>query len=236
MDTRNYKLDHKIKVRPDDLVTNLHEYDLDLVSNHIYLSGIDRGYDLGDPGEPGVDFLLANRFMKNMNLCMRVNPDKPLVIHMKTCGGDWNEGIAIYDMIKAYPFPVTILNYTHARSMSSLILQAANKRVMMPNSYFMYHDGLYYVDGTVKAVRSNIEFDRRTEETMLNIYADSMKKFGKFKGQTDIKIKNYLRNQMDKKEDVFLTAGEAIQHGFADEIFDSNWAKLTEYTEEQLER
>jgi len=33
-----------------------------------------------------------------------------------------------------------------------------------------------------------------------------------------------------------MTAKEAIEYGLADEIFDANWPKLTEYTQEQLER
>ena len=139
----NHKLDKKIKAKSDDHVWHVHEYDVDLQSNHIYLMGME-SYAAGHEeaiGEPGVEYSMANRFIRNLNICMRANPDKPVVIHMKTCGGDWTEGMAIYDAIKSCPMPVTILNYTHARSMSSLILQAANKRVMMPHSYFMYHDG-----------------------------------------------------------------------------------------------
>lgn len=236
MDTRNYKLDHKLRVKSEDPIYHFHEYDIDIASNHIYLVGIDRGYDIVGQAEPGVDYFMVNRFIKNMNLCMRANPDKPLVIHMKTCGGDWNEGIAIYDMIKSYPFPVTILNYTHARSMSSVILQAANKRIMMPNSHFMFHDGTYAIDGTYKLVQSTIAFDKRTEKKMLDIYIESMQIQGKFKGQTSPKIRNWLRSQMDKKEDVYLTAEESIIYGFADEIFDSNWSNLTQYTDDQLKR
>jgi ATP-dependent protease ClpP protease subunit len=41
---------------------------------------------------------------------------------------------------------------------------------------------------------------------------------------------------MDKKEDVYLTAEDAVKYGLADEIFDYNWLSLTNYTEKQLER
>lgn len=237
MDTRNYKLDHKLKIKSEDLIYHSHEYDLDITSNHIYLTGIDRGYEVTDYGEePGVDFMMAARFIRNLNLCMRANPEKPLVIHMKTCGGSWTEGMAIYDAIKSYPFAVTILNYTHARSMSSLIFQAANKRVMMPHSYFMFHDGTYSVSGTMKLAQSSIDFDRKNTDVMLGIYAVEMSKAGEKKGQSVSSIKSWLRREMDKKEDVFLSSSETVALGLADEIFDSNWSSLTQYTKEQLER
>jgi len=228
----NYKIDHNIKLKQVniDLMFHLHEYDIDLVSNHIYLMGVDRGYDFGvGESEPGVDYVLSKRFIKNINMCMRVNPLKPIIIHLKSCGGIWEEGMAIYDAIKSCPSKVTILNYTHARSMSSIILQAADKRVMMPNSHFMIHDGEYSTSGTVKQVRSALDFDKRTEFTMIDIYAQQMKLKGKFEGQPLIKIKKWLRDQMDKKEDVFMSAEETVKNGLADEIFDYNWENLSLY-------
>jgi len=38
---------------------------------------------------------------------------------------------------------------------------------------------------------------------------------------------------MDKKEDVYLTAVEAVNLGFADEIF-SSWDTIYDYTDQQL--
>lgn len=230
MISEQYKLDHKLKIKSEDLLFHLHEFDVDLISNHIYLMGVDRGYEITQDGaEPGIDYVIAKRFIKNINMCMRVNPNKPILIHMKTCGGLWEEGMAIYDAIKSCPSPVIILNYTHARSMSSIILQAADKRVMMPNSHFMFHDGTYGIDGTVKQVRSSLEFDRINSITMLNIYAEKMNEKGEFKGKGLVKIRKWLRDQMDKKEDVFLSSQKAVDLGFADEIFNCDWSALTKY-------
>lgn len=234
-ETRNYKLDHKLKAKSDDPLHHLHEYDIDLKSNHIYLFGVESYlHEYGE--EPGIEYIIANRFIRNFNFLMRVNPNIPILIHMKTNGGYWEEGMAIYDTIRSCPWPVTILNYTHARSMSSIIFQAASKRVMMPHSSFLFHDGTLSVEGTVKQVNSSIEFNKIADETMLQIYARMMHEQGEFKGQGLKKIKNWLRSQMDKKEDVYLTAEETIRYGLADEIFDYDWAKLTQYTKEQLER
>ncbi len=234
----NYNIDHTLKAKSEDPLYHLHEYDVDLKSNHIYLMGIE-SYNQGnglDGQEPGIEYIIANRFIRNFNLLMRVNPNVPILVHMKTNGGFWEEGMAIYDTIKSCPWYVTILNYTHARSMSSIIFQAANKRVMMPNSSFMFHDGTFGIEGTQKQVYSAVQFNKIADKTMLDIYSNMMNINGEFKGQGITKIKTWLRGQMDRKEDVYLTAPEAVKLGLADEVFNYDWASLTSYNEEQQSR
>lgn len=232
---RNHKLDHKLNIKTEDLIKNIHDNDVDIKSNHVYLMGIE-SYEMPDQAEPGIEYIMANRFIRNINICMRVNPKKPIVVHMKSGGGYYGQGMAIYDTIRACPCPITILNYTEASSMTSIILQAANKRVMMPHSHFMFHDGSLVVDGTMKQVKSALNFEKRSETIMMNIYSACMHEHGVYANKPYKTIKAWLRNQMDKKEDVYLTAEEAVKYGFADEIFDYNWANLTKYTQKQLDR
>lgn len=239
-EAKNYKLDHRIKIKgkTEYLFNHIHDYDVDPESNHIYLFAADRGYEVQPDGEePGIDFYIANRFIRNMNLCMRINPNKSILIHMKTDGGDWHEGMAIYDTIRACPVGVTILNYTHASSMSSIIFQAANKRVMMPNSTFMFHAGMMTIEGTHKQVYYTMAFYKKSFDLMLDIYSRRMKEPGcKFSNKSLTWIKKWLKEQIDKKEDVYLTAKETVELGLADEVFDYDWSRLTEYTEQQLNR
>ena len=230
----SHKIDRLVRYLADDPIYQIHEFNIDLKANHIYLTGI-HDYIISnfeDPREePGVEYAMASRFIKNLNILMRKS-NNPILIHMKTNGGDWQEGIAIYDAIKACPNRVTILNYTHARSMSSIIFQAADKRVMMPNSVFMFHEGNTEFSGTIKQFRSMFDEDKYAREVMLNIYIESLKEVGSMSSKTKPQIRRWLIDQMDKKEDVFLTAQQAVGYGFADEIFgeDGNydWKKLIE--------
>lgn len=207
---------------------DVQQYGVDLKNNEIYLFGED-SYIIGATAdgtyEPGVEYVMANKFIKNINLCRLKNSTKPLLIHMKTSGGDWNEGMAIYDAIKSHPSHVTIINYTHARSMSSLIFSAADKRVMMPHSYFMFHLGTYGIQAEYQTAVSNVEFDKKNEEIMIETYAEVMNDSGKFKGKGLDFIKKWIRKEMAYKGDVFFDAQEAVQYGLADEIFD-NWTKI----------
>jgi ATP-dependent protease ClpP protease subunit len=217
--------------------SDVHEYGLDRDEFLIYLQGVEEWTAGEEEGEPGVEYRMANRFIKNLDMLSGINPEKPITVSMKTCGGDWAEGMAMYDAIIAAPNPVTIINYSHARSMSSIIFQAANKRIMMPHSTFMFHEGTLASAGSWKSVMSDIEFVKHADDQMHNVYINAMKRtpHGKMKTWSRKRIKEWLKDQMDRKEDVYLLAGDAIKYGFADEIF-TDWHSVTQYTDWQLER
>ena len=219
-------------------IEEIFDYGLDTEHFTIYLQGVeDNTYsDPEDVMEPGVEFRMANRFIRGLDVLEGMDGDRPITVSMKTCGGMWEEGMAIYDALMATSNPITIVNYTWARSMSSIIFQAANKRVMMPHSTFLYHQGTYATSGTVKQVKTDIGFNmERTKQEMLDIYIDAMKRNGKASKWGRDRIQGHLTAQMDLKEDVNLTAEEAIEWGFADEIF-VDWPTCTTYTRAQKGR
>lgn len=213
-----------------DAIRDVHEWNIDVRQFAIHLTGEIRTYDNNEiPDEPGVEYQMSARLIKNVQILSDLDSTRPILIHMKTCGGDWMEGMAIYDVLKYASNPIVILNYTHARSMSSIILQAADKRVMMPHSHFMFHDGTMMLSGTYRGFMSNVEWAKKERPIMLDIYASRMKERGKFSKNAKVDIIKKLDDQMLKKEDVFLTAQESVSWGLADSIFDGNWQKLTKY-------
>lgn len=235
-EVRDHQLDKRTKYRQDDPMYYIYNHDVDIRGNEIYLTSVDRGYEAVEDlegGEIGVDYVMASRFIRNIRTCAKHNSTQDLLIHQMSCGGDWNFGMAIYDAIRAYPNRVTILAYAHARSMSSIILQAANKRVLMPHTSFMFHLGSYADHGTQKEVESNMEFYRKTTPRMIEIYAARMKESGKYSTRTLAWIKRWIKDRMNEKENVWLSAKQAVELGLADEVFDYNWARLTEYTDAQ---
>ena len=201
----------------------LHDYSIDPQSREIYISGEPQSAESGS--EPGVEFQMAARLIKNLRFLTSTGLD-PIIIHLKTCGGYWEEGIAMFDALCMCPCPITILSYTHARSMSSIILQAADYRVLMPNSYFLFHMGTHFTSGTAQEVFSQIDWAKHTMKVMLTIYAAEMQQKGFLKGKSLKVIREFLQDQMDKKTDVFLTPTQAVSYGLADAVFDGNWAKL----------
>lgn len=206
-----------------------HEWNLNTRLFRVYLFGEVKTYHASDEdfNEPGVEYQMASRFIKNLDILSEINPSRPILIRMKTCGGYWEEGMAIYNAIKFCPNKIVVLSETHARSMSSLILQAADKRVLMPDSYFMIHDGTTAHNGTVKQFQSFADFERRVVgPRMLDIYVDVLKNKGKHSRKSREHIQSMLRELMDQREDVYFTAEEAVDYGFADEVFDGDWERL----------
>jgi len=201
------------------LLDDIHSNCINPKTREVWLHSVDTsgpGYD-GD--EVGVEHLMAVRFAKNMHFLKSQSKTKPVTIYMSTCGGFFEQGIFIYDTIMSMPFPVTIVNCTHARSMSSIILQAADWRIMLPNSLFMFHWGTVSADGHAITVYSEVDYTRKIQDKkMIDIYVESCKNGDMFKNKTENQIRTVLENQMNKRGDVYLTAEESIEWGFADEI------------------
>lgn len=206
----------------------VHTHGLDLAAREIWLTPSDE-YIAGAidtiPSDPGVDYTMATRFLKNLHILMNTDKDS-ILIHMKTFGGDWDQGMAIYDAINSCPNYITIVNYTAARSMSSIIFSAADRRVMMPHSKFMFHQGSQGFDGTAKQFLTEAEQAKEMDNQMLEVYSGVMGKSREWAKKSPADRKKWLREQMDRKEEVYLTPKDAIKHGFADEIFDGNWDGL----------
>lgn len=211
----------------------IHEYDIDPEKREIYLFGREEFViSCGTEeflGEPGIDYTIANRFIRNLRMLQGLS-DEPILIHMKTCGGDWIEGMAIYQAILACPNYVTVLNYSHARSMSSLILQAADWRAMLPYSTFMFHDGTYSFDGSVKQMLTEHVQAKIVAVQMMDIYLDKAEESEFFAGKSRRQIEIWMRHEMDKKEEVYLPAKLTVAMNFADIVFgidgQYDWTKL----------
>jgi ATP-dependent protease ClpP protease subunit len=172
-------------------------------------------------GEVGVGFHMAQRFIKNLDYLNSLNTNE-ITVKMQNCGGCWNHGMAMYDAMYNSPAPVTIMMYAHSRSMSSIIPQAATKRIIMPNCDFMVHYGSYGDYGDLREVQSAMDHYKRTNKTMIDIYAKRCVEgpFAKEKNMTEIKMYNYIKKQIDEKTAWWLTAKEAVYYGFMDEVYD----------------
>ncbi len=236
MQKRREKINLKYNINIDDVHKN------NIITNpgkwtQIFLSQAENYANIDDFTPPGVEYIMLDKFVKNMAIAESTNPRMPIIIRMQTTGGHWDEGMAIYDTIKTSSSLVAILNYESACSMSSIIFLAGDKRVMMPNSYFMFHDGSLRLSGTIKQVESAFEFEKRViMPTMWDIYARALKEQGKYKDWPEEKIIEMLHDIRDKKDETYLTAKQAVEWGFADEIFDGDWKSLTKYTNQQRQR
>lgn len=201
------------------IIYDLHEYGIYPPTREIYLHRLVHT-ESGDDGDgSGIDYRSATRFIKNLRLLDQQNSD-PILIHMQSRGGDWNDGMAIYDAIRAARSYVTILAYAHARSMTSIILQSADQRVLMPNCIFLAHQGFISIEDRVEPALIELEQLKIQNETMLNIYTERCVD-GKFFKKTEMnekQVKSFIRKKIAETIDWVLSAKEAVNIGFADGI------------------
>ena len=202
-----------------DPIGEIHTYGTDAKNREVYLHGCHGTFE----EDPGVEYRMATTFIKNIRSLDIIN-NQPIVVHMHSVGGNWSDGMAIYDAISLCRSHVAILTYGQAESMSSIILQAADLRVMMPNAYFMAHYGSSGYDGDYLSVQNASKFEQVMTDTMINIYAEKCIE-GKFfrehyKSPTLDRVKGYLKRKL-KSGDWYLNAHEAVYYGFADGVIAS---------------
>jgi ATP-dependent Clp protease, protease subunit len=185
--------------------------------------------------EDGIDWTCANTFIKNLLLLNSMN-HMPILVHQCTCGGEWNYGIAIYDAIVASPSPIGLIAHAHARSMSSIIPQAAKRRVIMPNADFMIHFGQAGYEGDSRSFVAEARTIDRLDTRMLDIYASKCSRgpFFRRNKYSKEKIREYLRQRMNEIREWYMTASEAVDKGFMDGIIGSPGFKTYEDIRKQL--
>jgi len=138
--------------------------------------------------------------------------------------------MAIYDAIKACPCQITLLAYAHARSMSSIIPQAADVRVMMPSADFLIHNGtLGFGECNYQSVVSEVEWAKKSTDVMLDIYVEKCRdgQFFKRDNMDDKQIRGWLEKQMAYRQEVYFTAKQAVDLGFMDAVLgDENYESI----------
>ena len=86
-----------------DLLYDLHNYGANIDTREIFL----HNYYSSDDDNPGVEYKMSNNFLKNIR-ALEIKSDRPIVIHMQSVGGEWSDGMAIYDAIsmsRSFDYP-----------------------------------------------------------------------------------------------------------------------------------
>lgn len=210
-----------MRANDKDILHDLHNYSANIDGREIFLHS---SFSSDDNENPGVEYKMSNTLIKNIRL-LEGQSSQPIWIHMHSIGGHWSDGMAIYDTISMCKSYVTIIVYGQAESMSSVILQAADNRLMTPNSYFMSHYGSTEVMGDYLSVINAVDYERRVASTMFDIYARRCvdgqffkDKFGK--KPSEKQVRQFLIRKL-KSGDWYLNAEEAVYYGFADGIITS---------------
>lgn len=201
-----------------DEIDNFFEHGLDLGNRTIYLGSASYG---DDGTETGVDFLMTEKLIKGLHVLETTAPngDKPITIIMNNIGGDVIHGMAIYDAIKACKNHVTIKVFGNVMSMGGYILQAADTRLLAPNSVFMFHAGYDgYTTNHPDIIKRWVEFHKDKFSPILNnILLTAINNKRILNEEKMMTMKEFEKHNL---LDTILLASEAVEWGFADALID----------------
>lgn len=192
------------KLNRDD-VEHFIENDLYIPTRTIYIGPM-------DAEDVEVNAIMAERAIKNIHI-LDSKSDDPIDIILFSYGGDVTAGMAIYDAIRICRSFVTVKVFGCANSMGSIILQAADNRLMSRNSEMMIHYGeAGYASNHPKTIDNEHKRAKEYDVWMKNMYLAKIKE----------KKPRFQMKQLDKllNFDSYFTPEKAIEYGLVDSIME----------------
>ncbi len=159
---------------------------------------------ISDNIERGDEGYSSDSFRAALESCMNQGAEE-IVINVNSGGGDVIEALAIFDGIKALDLPTTSRIYGLAASAATIICLACDKVVMNQSALMMLHEPRVCTTGTLAEMESNLVIFSKMRDRIIGIYADKT-------GIPPEEIVSLIAS------DYWLTAAEALEKGFVDEV------------------
>jgi ATP-dependent Clp protease protease subunit len=145
---------------------------------------------------------------KRMNAALRSIGAKDVTVKMNSPGGSVFEGFSIYNELRQHKAKVTVEVMGIAASAAAYIAMAGDEIKMGLGSFIMVHNAWGGVIGNRNDLAEAIETLGKIDAAQMDI----------FEARTGLP-----RDQIEKYMDAetFFTAKDAVEKGFADEVFDA---------------
>lgn len=191
---------------------DIHENNINVKGRIIYLHQVDH--------EDSVSFKTVPGLIKNLDYLNRVGKGPITIKMLSVDGGDIGPGISAYSAIRSSKSKVNIECSGFTASCGTIILQAANTRLISDDGSYMVHFGSISLSADVTAAQSILASNALWKSQMLNIYANRCinGEFFKSRKYSLTRVKGYLNTKFKNHGDLYLDAGEFLAYGFADKI------------------
>lgn len=160
---------------------------------------------------------------KSVNECIatltswsRLDGAVPIEVIFNSPGGSVVDGMALYDFLqdlRAAGHHITTTASGIAASMAGILLQAGDTRRMGKEAWVLIHQASFGTSGSFGSVEDTMEWVRKVQERILDIFAARAKSSGA--------EKPYSRAQFKKnweRKDWWLSSDECLTHGVVDEV------------------
>lgn len=133
----------------------------------------------------------------------------PVTVRMNSSGGDAMEGMAIHNLLKQYQGEVTVIIDGGALSAASLIAMAGDNVQIAENALLMLHDPYQWAQGNPQELRRAADTLEKYVEAVATSYASKT-------GLSLERVRELMSNE------TWLTAPEALELGFVDEVIQAS--------------
>lgn len=134
---------------------------------------------------------------------------KDIEINLNSLGGDVNDALVMHDILKLHKYQ-TVVNLLGANASASTVVAMGGKKVnISKNGLFLIHNAWTSAIGNSEELKKQADELDKIDNILVEIY----------KNKTN-KRRDEIRKQMAKEE--WMTAQEAKDWGFADEIIETN--------------
>ena len=136
---------------------------------------------------------------------LRAIGDRPVEVQINSPGGDMFEGIAIYNVLREHPQPVTIKVMGMAASAASVIAMAGDTVEIGAASFIMIHNCWVLAMGNRHDMQETADFLAPFDSAMADVYAARS-------GKTAAECAKWM------DAETFMSGSQAIERGFADAL------------------
>ncbi len=181
-------------------------------------------YINGYIGEAGFFDDVSNSFsLTNLNAELdRIGKVDELNVYINSGGGSVTEGFAIYDRLMALDCTVNTIVNGMCGSIATVIFQAGRKgkRMMFENSEFFVHNPFWQPSSPTPMEAKDLAL---LQEDLQNAENKIKSFYATVTGKSEDDLKPILDRQTT------LSATEAIEYGFADEVYKTQISAYTKY-------
>jgi ATP-dependent Clp protease protease subunit len=150
---------------------------------------------------------------KKVTAQLRAIGDRPVEVQINSPGGDMFEGLAIYNVLREHPQPVTIKVMGMAASAASVITMAADTVEIGAASFIMIHNCWVGAVGNRHDMAEVAAFLAPFDQAMADVYAQRS-------GKTAAECAKWM------DDETYMSGSVAIERGFADELLAADKTKV----------
>lgn len=140
---------------------------------------------------------------------LRAIGDRPVEVQINSPGGDMFEGIAIYNVLREHPSPITVKVMGMAASAASVIAMAGDTIEIGAASFLMIHNCWVMAVGNRHDMAETSEWLEPFDRAMADVYAART-------GGDRAKIEQWM------DAETYMSGSVAIERGFADALLPSD--------------